>query len=151
MTRWGDLERDEPELAAAGRSLLHTYGLGLGFLATVRKDGGPRVHPVCPVLAAGGLWVFIGKGSPKCQDLHCDGRYALHSFPLADVDDEFYVAGVSRLELDEQTQRVVHDVHRATGALTTDDDLFELHPDRALLARYGPRPSWPPTYTRWRA
>jgi len=31
------------------------------------------------------------------------------------------------------------------------DALFELHLERALLARYGPRPSWPPTYTRWRA
>ena len=151
MKRWADLEREAPDLAAAGRSLLHTYGQGLGFLATVRRDGGPRVHPVCPVLAAGWLWVFIGKGSPKCQDLRLDGRFALHSFPLADVDDEFYVAGASRIEPDKDTRRVVHDVYSATGAFTTDDELFELLPDRALVARYGPRPSWPPTYTRWRA
>jgi hypothetical protein len=27
--------------------------------------------------------------------------------------------------------------------------LFELRIERALLATYGPRPSWPPVYTRW--
>ena len=151
MKRWEDLRREAPDLAERGASLLHTYGRGLGYLATVRKDGGPRVHPVCPVVAAGGLWVFVGKRSPKCDDLRRDGRFALHSFPLADVDDEFYVAGRTRLEPDPDTRGVVHDAYTATGAFTTDDELFELLPDRALLARYGPRPSWPPTYTRWRA
>jgi hypothetical protein len=29
-------------LAEAGGALLYNYGLGLGFLATVRPDGGPR-------------------------------------------------------------------------------------------------------------
>jgi hypothetical protein len=32
-----------------------------------------------------------------------------------------------------------------------DDALFELEIERALLASYGPRPSWPPEYTRWSA
>jgi hypothetical protein len=32
-------------LAEAGGAPLYNYGLGLGFLATVRPDGGPRVLP----------------------------------------------------------------------------------------------------------
>ena len=147
--RWGEFAREAPELAAAGRELLHHHGPGLGYLATVRGDGGPRVHPVCPVVAAGGLFVFIGNGSPKLLDLVRDGRFALHSSPLHDVDDEFYVAGTGRAEPDREVRAPVFAAYAATGATTSDDTLFELLLERALLARYDARPSWPPRYTRW--
>src|SRR6266704_3965772 len=44
-----------PDFADAGRALLYQFGVGLAFLATVRRDGGPRVHPVCPLICHGGL------------------------------------------------------------------------------------------------
>jgi hypothetical protein len=66
--------------------------VGLGFLATVREDGGPRLHPVCPVIAVEGLYMFVVP-SPKRADLRRDGRYALHSYPPEEVDDEFFVTG----------------------------------------------------------
>ena len=151
MKRWSQLAAECPDLAAAGRALIYQSKVGLGYVATVRKDGGPRVHPVCPVIAAGGLYLFIGNSSPKRDDLLRDGRFALHTFPCAEVDDEFYVAGRAVRIDDEHVRRLVYDTYTATGAFTTDDTLFELLLDRALLARYGPRPSWPPIYTRWRA
>jgi hypothetical protein len=43
MINWTEFERQQPALAAAGRQQLYTFGIGLGFLATVRPDGGPRV------------------------------------------------------------------------------------------------------------
>ena len=150
MKRWADLEREAPELAEAGRALLYQYKVPLGYLATVRRDGGPRVHPVCPVIANGGIYVFVGNRSPKVHDLRRDGRFALHSFPVADVDDEFYLSGGSRTVTDAETRRVVYAAYTATGAFTSDDTLFELLLERALHASYGPRPSWPPVYTRWR-
>src|SRR4051794_7341702 len=70
--RWAELEAQAPELAAAGRRLLYQFGLGLGFLATVRPNGGPRLHPFCPIVAEGGLWGFIAP-SPKQHDLRRDG------------------------------------------------------------------------------
>lgn len=149
MKRWSDLAGERPELAEAGRALIYQHRVGLGYLATVRKDGGPRVHPVCPVIAGGGLYVFIGNHSPKVHDLLRDGRFALHSFPVPDVDDEFYAAGRARRVDDPAIRQVVHDTYAATGATTTDDTLFELWLERVLHARYGPRPSWPPVYTRW--
>jgi hypothetical protein len=88
LARWAELEHDAPEIAAAGKELIYQFGLGLGFLATVRKDGGPRVHPICPIIAHGGLYAFIVP-SPKQDDLRRDGRYALHSFPPAENDNEF--------------------------------------------------------------
>jgi hypothetical protein len=147
MARWGEFEAAMPEMAAEGRKLLYQFGLGLGFLATIRPDGGPRLHPMCPILAKGGLWAFIGE-SPKLGDLRRDGRYALHSFPSEKVDDELYVTGRA---VEITAPDVIAAVRAAYGApIQTDDEvLFELHLERALWARYGPRPSWPPVYTRW--
>ena len=151
MKRWKQLEEENPKLAEAGRALIHQSKVGLGYLATIRKDGGPRVHPVCPVLATGGLYVFIGNHSPKLHDLLRDGRYALHSFPKPDVDDEFYVSGVATPETDNRIRDIVYETYTATGAFTTDDTLFELLLERALYAEYESRPSWPPRYTKWNA
>jgi hypothetical protein len=47
MLRWADFQRVRPDLAEAGRRLLYQFGVGLAFLATVRADGGPRLHPRC--------------------------------------------------------------------------------------------------------
>ena len=93
MATWSTFEAAAPELATAGQRLLYQFGPGLGFLATVRPDGGPRLHPICPVVAEGELWAFILRRSPKCRDLERDGRYALHSFPPVEKDDEFAVTG----------------------------------------------------------
>ena len=51
---WTEFAQRQPALAAAGRGQIYQHGLGLGFLATVRRDGGPRVHPVCPVISSAG-------------------------------------------------------------------------------------------------
>jgi Pyridoxamine 5'-phosphate oxidase len=149
MKRWSEFAAEQPDMAKAGRALFYQFRVGLGYLATVRKDGGPRVHPVCPVIAHGGLYVFIGNHSPKVYDLLRDGRFALHAFPCPEVDDEFYVSGRARRVDEQAVRRVVYEAYTATGAFTSNDTLFELWLERALHAKYGPRPSWPPAYTKW--
>ena len=72
--RWEVFEVAMPDMAAAGRRSLYQHGLGLGYLATIRPSGGPRLHPFCPILAVGGLWGFINHGSPKGADLARDGN-----------------------------------------------------------------------------
>src|SRR4051812_21086285 len=69
MVTWHEFAAAEPELAVAGRSLLFQFGVGLAFLATVRKDGAPRLHPLCPVLSNDRLFVLITPTSPKRYDL----------------------------------------------------------------------------------
>ena len=64
MIPWHEFVAAAPELAATGESLLFQFGVGLAFLATVRKDGGPRLHPVCPVLSHGRLYVLVIPTSP---------------------------------------------------------------------------------------
>jgi hypothetical protein len=151
LKRWCEFAAERPAMAEAGRRLIYNFTVGLGYLATVRKDGAPRVHPICPVIANDGLYTFIGNHSPKLHDLLRDRRYALHSFPLPEVDDEFYVSGRARPVDDSQVRAVVYEAYTATGAFTSDDTLFELLLDRVLHAKYGPRPSWPPEYTKWSA
>lgn len=152
MATWSDFERDAPELAATGRAMIYRFGVGLGYLATVRADGGPRVHPFCPILHDGGLYGLIGH-SPKQRDLLRDGRYAIHSFPAPDVDDEFYVTGRAHVRRDAALAAGVRETMASTGATSSGDEaLFEFDVERALLATYkkrGEPDNWPPRYTKW--
>ena len=49
------------------------------YQATLRLDGGPRVHPVSPWIAAGLLCVSFRDTSPKMREVARDARYALHT------------------------------------------------------------------------
>jgi hypothetical protein len=152
MAAWSDFEKESPELAAAGRKLLYQFGPGLGYLATVRRDGGPRLHPICPILFEGRLYALI-TASPKRGDLRRDGRYALHSFPSPDVDDEFYVTGYAAERDDAELAARVRAAFTATGATSTHDEtLFELDLEHVLLSTYkkrGEPDAFPPRYSKW--
>jgi hypothetical protein len=132
MASWSEFATDEPRLADEIRLLLQQYGPGFGYLATVRADGGPRVHPVSPVITDDGLYCFV-IDSPKRRDLERDGRYALHSFPPEERDDEAYVAGRARPVTDPATLAMVADLGRA--APQVDWRLFEFTVDVAMLTR----------------
>ena len=100
---WGAFTAQQPELARAGAGLLYHFGVGLAFLATVRADGGPRLHPVCPLLTETGLYAFIIP-SPKRRNLHRAGRYAMHSFHREDNEDAFYLSGAASYVSHSQLQ-----------------------------------------------
>lgn len=146
MARWETFEETAPEMAAEGRRLFYQFGPGLGFLATVREDGGPRLHPVCPIIVVGGLYVFIIP-SPKREDLRRDGRYALHCYPPEEVDDEFYVTGRASEEKDSTVRaEVAAGYHASVNEQWT---LFALDIERSLHAKYRHRGDWPPEYAKW--
>ena len=96
MVSWQEFHGTRPDLADAARALLYQFGVGLAFLATTRRDGGPRVHPICPVLADGRLFALIVP-SPKLEDLRRNGGFALHSFPCPDNEDAAYLTGRASL------------------------------------------------------
>ena len=122
----------EPRLADEIRLLMQQYGPGFGYLATVRADGGPRVHPVSPVITDDGLYCFV-VDSPKRRDLERDGRYALHSFPSEESDDEAYLAGHARPVTDPA--RVARLAELGRAAPQVDWRLFEFTVDVAMLTR----------------
>ena len=145
--RWSEFERVAPEVAEAGKGLFTQFGVGLAFLATVRSDGGPRLHPMCPLIAEGGLFAFLIP-SPKQRDLMRDRRFAMHAFPPEEVDDEFCVTGTARVIGPGPLRAALAAVHNAK--VEDDHSLFEFDIRTALLARYRSRGDWPPTYTVWR-
>src|SRR4029434_960541 len=106
---WAALAADAPDLAETGRALLQQFGgVGLAFLATIRRDGAPRLHPVCPVLSAERLHVLITPDSPKRADLERDGRAELQTSPQPKPgSDEFYVAGRAVLVADPAEREAV--------------------------------------------
>jgi Pyridoxamine 5'-phosphate oxidase len=135
IVTWKELAAAAPELAGAGRALLAQFGVGLAFLATVRMDGAPRLHPVCPVLSDDRLFVLITLGSPKRHDLLRDGRYALQTFPQPRAgSEEFYLAGVAHLVDDAASRDAgLRDARQQADAAEV---LFELAIDRAMHTRW---------------
>jgi hypothetical protein len=93
MSRWKDFEQANPELAAFGKARFQS---GVAYLGTIRPDGGPRVHPVTPIIGED-LFLFMEPTSPKGKDLERDGRYSLH----CGIEDssggggEFYLRGTA--------------------------------------------------------
>jgi hypothetical protein len=154
MASWSVFAEEAPKIAGGGRALFYQHGVPLGYLATIRKDGGPRIHPVCPIVHEGELWLLIGNHSPKRWDLLRDGRYALHAFPVPNGDDEFMVAGTAMHVTEQRAVASVEEALHATGASSSEHTLFRLTVERALLSLYKPKPDgpggiWPPDYLRW--
>ena len=133
MASWTEFATDAPWLASSIRALLTQYGPGMGYLATVRADGGPRVHPVSPLITDDGLYCFV-VSSPKRRDLDRDGRYALHAFPAEHSEIEAYVTGHARPVSDETTVDRLAEEFRA--APTIDWRLYEFSVEVALLHRH---------------
>ncbi|HEX2381215.1 MAG TPA: pyridoxamine 5'-phosphate oxidase family protein [Acidimicrobiales bacterium] len=75
--RWADLEHDAPRLAERARERLVDPGVLL--VATVRRDGTPRLSPVEPLLLDGDLWLSMMWQSRKAADLLIDDRILVHS------------------------------------------------------------------------
>src|SRR5262245_11046307 len=73
---WGEFSAAEPDLAAFGADRLRNPP---AYLATVRDDGRPRVHPVTPILAPDALYLFMEPTSPKGRDLREREWFALHT------------------------------------------------------------------------
>ena len=149
MATWAEVAAAEPELVRAGERLLQAFTLA--FLATVRADGGPRVHPVTITVHDRRLYVFLVHGTPKRRDLLRDPRYALHSFPSfprgtveSYVDDELVLFGWARPIENAETRAAVAAVHNDT--VHERDLLFELEVDRA---QHKTRRDGTAVYTRW--
>ena len=130
---------------------------GLGYLATVRADGGPRVHPVSPAVLDGRLYVYCLLSSPKLRDLRDDGRYALHSFPPEESDDEAFLTGRATRVGDRRVIARLAEALHASGEV--DWRLYELSIETATLRSHGPAGALPlavsprvaPLTRSWRA
>ena len=146
MVTWRAFEDEAAPLASFGKDRVDRR---VSFLATVRPDGGPRVHPVTPWIADGRLFVRMYPTSPKAADLDRDPRFALHS--MMDNDDgiggEFAVNGrAARVGSPQEIARA----YAAIGGPWKDRTfvLFELGIDEAMATEYE---GDDPVRRRWKA
>jgi hypothetical protein len=102
---WEDFASAEPELAAYGEQRLKA---GPAFLATVRADGLPRVHPVTPIIGEGHLLLFMEPTSPKGQDLQRGSGYAMHCWVSNNEggEGEFRLTGHAALSDDPALREI---------------------------------------------
>jgi hypothetical protein len=156
MMGWGEFRRARPDLAEAGRALFYQFGVGLAFLSTIRRDGGPRLHPMCPIIVDDHLYAFIVP-SPKRGDLLRDGRYTMHCFPPAQNEDAFSITGRAEPRDDEELRERVARLFFAERGLESPppqaahDRLFEFYIASCLLTRTKGHGDWEPQHTVWRA
>ena len=77
MPSWSTFEQSAPELAAAVRRHFeaHTHKT----LATIRRDGSPRISGTETEIVEEELWIGSMWQARKAHDLQRDPRYALHS------------------------------------------------------------------------
>jgi hypothetical protein len=156
MHSWGEFAELQPVLAQLGRSMLFGHDIGLGFLATVRSDGGPRVHPTCPLITDEGLYGFIVPG-PKLNDLRRDPRYALHAetFPPPNHDDAFYLTGEIVEHTDPTLRAALSKQFFAERNMVEpwpgfdDETLIEYRIERVLLTLTHERDDLPAGHTIW--
>jgi hypothetical protein len=151
---WSALEQRQPALADLGRRRLIAPGVVL--VATIRRDGTPRLSPVEPYLMDGQLLLSMLWGSRKAQDLLRDPRVLVHSIITSrdGGEGEFKVRGTARLINDvEMQQRYADGVARDLGWSPTIGSfhLFAIDLDHVTHIRYDDATGdqyvaiWPPS------
>jgi Pyridoxamine 5'-phosphate oxidase len=77
MPTWTEFESAAPELAAEVRRLLDAHRHKT--IATIRRDGSPRISGIETEIRDGELWTGSMWQARKALDLRRDRRFALHS------------------------------------------------------------------------
>jgi hypothetical protein len=101
MVSWQAVEGAEPEFARRVRGVFEAHIHKT--MATLRRDGAPRISGTEADFDDGEIWLGGGSRSRKVQDLRRDGRMALHGAPLdvKMVEGDAKVSGVAVEVFDE--------------------------------------------------
>lgn len=134
MATWGRFVEADPQLAAFGKGRLLEPP---AYLATIRVDGRPRVHPVTPILAGHGLFLFMEPTSPKGRDLRERAHYSLHNGvpDTIGTGGEFSITGLAHPVDDPDVRSLV--IAEASYAPENRYVLFELGIHEARANGYG--------------
>jgi hypothetical protein len=102
---WSDIGDAQPRLARLAQE--HLIGPGVVLVATIRRDGTPRLSAVEPYVQAGELWLSMMWQSAKARDLLRDPRILVHSVITSrdGAGGELKVRGTARAENDPAVQR----------------------------------------------
>jgi hypothetical protein len=136
MARWQDVIDSEPEFAKRAQAL---FDAGKHkTLASLRKDGAPRISGIEATFSDGDLWLGMMIGSQKAADLRRDSRLALHSPSIDPPEDNTQWQGDAKLSGHGVEE---HDMDRlnAMGG-TGEGHLFRIEIDEVVVTRLGAPP-----------
>ena len=140
---WGQLEREDVKLAAFGQERLDGK---VAYLATIRRDGRPRAHPVTPVIGDGRMFIFLEPSSPRTRDLTENTDFCLHC-AMSDSSGssgEFQITGIAVMREDSDVRALAESVCNFRPSVRS--ILFELYITEALSTEY---PGGQPKRRRW--
>lgn len=140
---WGVLEREDVKLAAFGQDRLDGK---VAYLATIRRDGRPRAHPVTPVIGEGHMFIFLEPSSPRTRDLSDNPDFCLHC-AMSDSSGssgEFQATGIATPITDPKMRALAESVSSFRPSIRS--QLFELLISDALSTAY---PGGQPRRRRW--
>ena len=130
---WRTFEIQAPKIAAFGSARLNGR---VAYLATIRKDGSPRVHPFTPIIGEGHFFAFMEPTSPKGHDLNRDGRFAIHCSvtDTSGESGEFIITGKAKQIHDQKLRSLATRVSSYMPAERY--ILFEFDIESAALTKY---------------
>ncbi|MYC85953.1 MAG: pyridoxamine 5'-phosphate oxidase family protein [Acidimicrobiia bacterium] len=89
---WSDFQRADSGLASAVQERFESHRHAV--MATLRRDGAPRLSGMETPIRDGHLWLAMDTASRKTDDLRRDPRFSIHSAP----DGEELSSGDARVE-----------------------------------------------------
>ena len=122
---WSELLAAEPDFAAGVRARLDAHVHKT--IATVRRDGSPRISGIETFWAAGELWIGSMANAVKARDLQRDPRFALHSGSggSSDWHGDCKLSGVAA-ELTDPDRRLELFRTRGEDPPSPDSHLFQI-------------------------
>jgi hypothetical protein len=117
MPSWSEFEVEAPALAERVRARLDAHKHKT--LATVRRDGSPRISGTESEIKDGDLWIGSMWQARKARDLQRDPRFALHSG--SDDPSEWAgdakLAGVAEEIVDSERVKEINGEHTSPGSM----------------------------------
>jgi hypothetical protein len=140
VATWGEFARSEAEFARLVRARFDSHKHKM--MATLRKDGSPRISGIEATFAEGQLWLGMMPDSQKALDLRRDPRVALHNAPVdAEMSEgDAKIAGRAVEHTDEGTKAAFSGVVKdATGEDVPPGPyhFFSIDVQEAVLTRVG--------------
>jgi Pyridoxamine 5'-phosphate oxidase len=141
MATWKEIEAAAPELAGRAQAAFDAHKHKV--LATLRKDGSPRISGIEATFLDGDLWLGVMPHSVKALDLRRDPRLALHSASVDSPDDATAWPGDAKLSgrAEEVTDAErMEAVRAATGGGSGPFHLFRVDVGELVVTRVGDPP-----------
>jgi hypothetical protein len=138
MARWQDVVDTAPEFAKAAQAVFDSGKHKT--MASLRRDGGPRISGIEATFSDGDVWLGMMPGSQKARDVQRDGRIALHSPSVDPPEDNTQWQGDAKLSGQVVRERDVDRLNSMGGDGTGEGLLFRIDIDEVVLTRLGDPP-----------